>query len=78
MPPCLQEMDCLDISLIRDTRTGKYAKLPKVSALTCLRLGELKVSALPCLRLGELKVRALPSLRLGELKVSALPCGWEN
>lgn len=24
------EMDMLDIAIIRDTRTGKYAKLPKV------------------------------------------------
>ncbi|KAK2165023.1 hypothetical protein LSH36_56g06024, partial [Paralvinella palmiformis] len=24
-----QDMDCLDISLIRDTRTGKHAKVPK-------------------------------------------------
>lgn len=25
------EMDMLDIAVIRDTRTGKYAKIPKVS-----------------------------------------------
>lgn len=26
------EMDLLDISTIRDTRTGRYAKIPKVSS----------------------------------------------
>jgi len=29
------EMDMLDIAIIRDTRTGKYAKIPKVLIL-CL------------------------------------------
>lgn len=27
------EMDMLDIAVIRDTRTGKYAKIPKVLIL---------------------------------------------
>lgn len=29
----LQEMDMLDIATIRDTRTGRYAKIPKDSKL---------------------------------------------
>lgn len=29
----LQEVDCLDISLIRDTRMGRYAKIPKVNRI---------------------------------------------
>jgi len=28
---CTQETEYLDISLIRDARTGKYARLPKVT-----------------------------------------------
>ena len=29
LPFILQEMDMLDIATIRDTRTGRYAKIPK-------------------------------------------------
>lgn len=30
------EMDMLDIAVIRDTRTGKYAKVPKVFIFVCV------------------------------------------
>ena len=36
-------MDSLDISCIRDTRTGKYAKVPKVNEPTSLWLPILLV-----------------------------------
>ncbi|KAJ8308701.1 hypothetical protein KUTeg_013575 [Tegillarca granosa] len=39
-----KDMDCLDISIIRDTRTGKYAKVPKASGSS--KEGKLKESCI--------------------------------
>lgn len=45
------EMDLLDIATIRDTRTGRYAKIPKVSVCIIYLINSIKI--LPCAKISQ-------------------------